>query len=524
MRPLTLLLGSAWLLGTVGASAIAIQGCGSSSCEESQTCGAVAGDGGVGEGGDGPAIIEGGADGLPPGCDGTKDPGEASCQVVDEVGIFVDSTAGAGDGTKGKPVTTIAKGIELAKAASKGRVYVCKGTYAEAVVLDASKDGVSIYGGFKCADWSYAKEATLVAPPTVGFALTIKKTAAAITIADLEFRAKAAEADGDSSIAGFVSDASSVTLKRVKLVAAAGKDGKSGASVADFAGRAPDGMSAIGTTPGAPAPNTCTTGNSTGGLGGSNNQGGASGTPLGLPEIPPLATGTGGDTNQPCASSFAAHDGAFGPGGAPGNGAAQPGHLTASEWAHADGSSGGNGGTAQGGGGGAGKSGYGGGGGAGGCGGLAGAGGTGGGSSIALASFRSAVSITASAFTAENGRDGGKGASGQKGQLGSLSTGNGVAGGCSGGLGGHGGSGGGGGGGAGGSSIGIAYQGTAPTVDGAPIADAATLVGVTIGSAGGKGLKGTGGPAAQTAAPASNAGLDGTDGAPGLAKAVTAVP
>ena len=477
-------------------------------------------DGGDAGGGDvDGSVLEGG---LPPGCDGTKDPSEASCQVVDEVGIFVDSAGGAGDGTKGKPVTTIAKGIELAKVANKGRVYVCKGTYAEAVLLDASKDGVSIYGGFKCSDWSYAKEATLITPAAVGFALTIKRTAAAITIADLEFRAKAAEADGESSIAGFVSDASSVTLKRVKLVAAAGKDGKSGAAVADFAGRAPDGISVVGTTPGGPSTNTCTTGNSVGGQGGGNNQGGGTGTPMGLPEVPPLATGTGGDTAQSCGAG-GAHDGAYGVAGGPGSGAAEA-HLTATGWATGNGTAGGNGGTAQGGGGGAGKAGYGGGGGAGGCGGLGGNPGTGGGSSIALASYRSGVSLAGCTLVAENGRDGGKGANGQKGQLGSANIGNPLSGGCGGALGGHGGSGGGGGGGAGGSSIGIAYQGTAPTLDGAPVADAATFAGVTIGSAGGKGLKGTGGPATQTAAPASNPGLDGTDGVAGVAKAVSAVP
>lgn len=94
---------------------------------------------------------------------------------------------------------------------------------------------------------------------------------------------------------------------------------------------------------------------------------------------------------------------------------------------------------------------------------------------------------------------------------------------CSGGVGGHGGSGGGGGGGAGGLSVGVAWTGTAPSIDGTATPTATTLPNVTLGTAGKAGAAGAGGPAFKTTAPASNPGLDGTAGVVGVAQAVLEV-
>jgi hypothetical protein len=47
------------------------------------------------------------------------------------------------------PFATVSRGI-LAAASGLRRVYVCAATYAEDVVIDASANGVSVYGGLSC--------------------------------------------------------------------------------------------------------------------------------------------------------------------------------------------------------------------------------------------------------------------------------------------------------------------------------------------------------------------------------------
>ena len=88
---------------------------------------------------------------APAGCELTKDPKDSPACIADSVGIFVDGTKGddaAGDGTKTKPVKSIAKGLSI--LSGKPRVYVCDGSYPGSVDVGVA---VSIYGGLKC-DWT----------------------------------------------------------------------------------------------------------------------------------------------------------------------------------------------------------------------------------------------------------------------------------------------------------------------------------------------------------------------------------
>ena len=93
---------------------------------------------------------------APANCDLSKDPKDSPACVDDSVGVFVDATNGkdANAGTKAAPLQTITTALTKADA-QHVRLYVCEGTYAEDVVVDATHNG-SIYGGWKCADWTYS--------------------------------------------------------------------------------------------------------------------------------------------------------------------------------------------------------------------------------------------------------------------------------------------------------------------------------------------------------------------------------
>src|SRR6185503_5893816 len=158
----------------VGASLI---GCPASPPDD--VCGyGICTDGGSG---DGPGID------APANCDLSKDPKDSPACVDDSVGVFVDATSGkdSNAGTKEAPVKTI--GAALAKIGSFTRVYVCEGSYAEDLLLDSSHDGVSLFGGWKCSDWSYSG-----GKPVVGatqLAAKLDALTKSVTISDIEFAA-----------------------------------------------------------------------------------------------------------------------------------------------------------------------------------------------------------------------------------------------------------------------------------------------------------------------------------------------
>jgi len=469
-----------FFFGSLGLLAVAPQ-CsgGSSDCTQTSTC--------PQEGGDGPPPLS---------CDTSKDPKDDPGCVDDRVGVFVSPTGSdTNPGTKSAPFQTIGKA--LASVGALTRVYVCEGTYAEDVAIMTPVDGVSLYGGFKCADWSYSGN-----KPTIGkgvVALTISGTTKPFAVEDVELKSADGSGATPSSIAALVANATgTVTFARVSFTAGAGAKGSDGNAGSNYNGALSQsdpsiqGHDASGNAGGAlqTCANLCTdTVASTGGQGGAGGgapSGGSGGAPA-------LGGGAGGTAGQSCGSGGTGGDGTSQP--TTGTDATSPtalGSLSATGWTPGDATKGGNGAPGQGGGGGAGaSSGGGGGGGCGGCGGGGGSGGGGGGASIALAVFSSVVDVNSSQFVAANAGDGGKGGAGQAGQLGGFS-GNKAGNGCLGGNGGNGSAGGTGAGGVGGISVGVLYKGAAPTVDSATTN--------TVGTAGTKGVGGTAG---------TNDGLDG---------------
>lgn len=203
-----------FLVGSASVVAIAPQcgGGGSTDCTQTSTCPSDA------------------ADGPPPlNCNMSADPKDSLGCVDDRVGIFVSPMGSdMNPGTKEAPVQTIAKGLSIVGMLT--RVYVCAGTYAENISLAPPADGISIYGGFACADWSYSGT-----KPTVGngtIALTISGTTKPITIEDLLVQSAAG---APSSIAALVANATgAVTFNRVNLTASTGAKGADGAAGANY--------------------------------------------------------------------------------------------------------------------------------------------------------------------------------------------------------------------------------------------------------------------------------------------------
>jgi hypothetical protein len=420
--------------------------------------------------------------------------------------VFVAPTGDdSAAGTATAPLRTIAKAIAQAIApGGPKQVYVCDGTYGEAVTLDTTADALQVHGSFDCASgWKYdgagGPKTSIVAPASQMALKVAGPSTAGVLFEDVAFAAANGQNAGESSIAVFASGAT-LTLTRTNVTAGKAVSGVDATPVSQAPQAAPGSHGGFpGVGPGAPGPggtsNPCA--GSNGGLGGYEflndagiyvPVGGATGEPG-----PPTNPDNGG-TEQACVKDGGGGQGVNGATGGPGAGASSWATLSTSGWLPTGGQPGSGGGDAQGGGGGGvirnGKGSFGGpGGGAGGCGGTGGAAGTGGGSSIAVLALASTVTLQSSSLRSDDAGRGGNGGVGQPGQPG----GNGGAAtidvtlrSCAGGPGGNGGSGGPGGGGAGGLSAGVVWSATAPTLD------MATQSTIAVGALGAAGADGSG--------------------------------
>ena len=181
----------------------------------------------------GPAAEEDldGADRMPDACDLRKTPSEAPCTVDERFGVFVSpSSVDAGaDGTRAHPDASLMAALRRAKVDSK-RVYVCDdGTgYSEKLTVDATLDGLQVFGGFECSTWTYSTSHRTKVTTQASPVLTITKLTAGITIADLEIDAPDGAIPGGSSIGVLVDESSGVVLRRVRVASGKGRDGSAG--------------------------------------------------------------------------------------------------------------------------------------------------------------------------------------------------------------------------------------------------------------------------------------------------------
>jgi len=437
---------------------------------------------------------------CPPGDDGGSDAADGSVALS---GVFVSpSGSDSNQGTEASPVKTIAHALDLAKTAADHRVNACAGTYPEHLVIDAAHDGVSLYGGYSCADWSYATTNTVtVAPTDPGPALTINMLTSGTTIEDMNFRAPNASGqdsagNGASSIAVLVNASANVAFHNCALAAGDGVSASPSKPTTPSnygnGSTAPNGAPDTSATGGAGGATTgaaaCMSGSSAGGSGGTVNIDGGVGSGGDGTSTPTATLGSASGYDGTGSSISKGHPGANGAAGNGGQAATSYGTLDAMGWTPSHGGNGSPGNPGQGGGGGAasvppptGGNG----GGSGGCGGAGGLGGAGGGASIALASVASTVTLDGPcSLSTGKGGDAQPGGDGQVGQAGGSPGSDASA--LAGGKGGNGAGGSGGAGGTGGISVCIVYSGIVPA--GSPSCSSGTA-----GQPGGSGSGNSGG-------------------------------
>lgn len=160
----------------------------------------------------------------PPPLDGTA----KQSDLDEKLGVFVSTTGSVdAEGTRGRPVSTIAKGIAMAKATGK-RVYVCAGTYREAIVVE---DGIPMVGGLDCStpEWAIGNGRSRVESPTIP-ALSATKITAPTRIERFDVIAPDAVEPSASSI-GFVAlDAPALTIAKSRIEAGNAMKGTDGAA------------------------------------------------------------------------------------------------------------------------------------------------------------------------------------------------------------------------------------------------------------------------------------------------------
>lgn len=424
------------------------------------------------------------------------DPFTSPEAIEDDCGFFVSASGGddALDGTKERPVRTLARAIELAAQRTR-HVYACAEEFKEALVLPS---GVTLVGGLDCERGFRARtgaERTTItaAPGAIGVIVAPGEMTSGLE--NVTVRAGSALATGGSSIAVLALPGARLAMARADLIPG---DGASGAPGADAS---PDGLPATSGLPGGDGDAACLSlaafggvssalacaaTESIGGRGGNGGKSQGQDGEMGAPASGAPGPGSGGQgqtADGSCAGGAPGSDGAQGENGAGGRGL---GSLVPVEpvFFGAMGSAGQRGQPGQGGGGGGGSRSdgmcgmgpvftLGAGGGAGGTGGCGGAGGTGGsfgGSSIGLVSVFATVSLDAVTIIAGRGGPGGAGGAPELGGLGGIGGLGGaaaanVSGGCAGGEGGRGGHGGYGGGGTGGHSLGVAFVGAEPRME-----------------------------------------------------------
>ncbi|HMJ50856.1 MAG TPA: hypothetical protein VK540_02240 [Polyangiaceae bacterium] len=500
---------------------------------------------------------DGAADASAPECnlDAGRSPTDNPCIVNERYGIFVSPTGSdaTGAGTRGAPFRTLNRGLHAAKTETM-RVFVCDNgsEYADPITIDATLDGLAVYGGFDCAGWTLVANARIRVRPPAGPALTISGLTIGVTFENFELQAMDA-AIGASSIAVRVEGSQRVVFRRTRIAAGKGGAGANGihgqkGSDGDPPGPEHRGRSALcpssitSQAGGLPSSSTC---GSKRGEGGASDSLLAIGAP-GQPGLPMLGVDPPDQQNEGtmCIEDCHGKRGSDGVAGVPGSANPQGGTISSTSYTPGPAGGGGTPGhVAQGGGGGAGTvtdysttqcvGASGGAGGLGGCGGGAGTGGGAGGASIGLLSWASGITLDGCALESVDGGGGGSGGNGSVGGIG----GQGAIGGVGydgatfqilasgdGGWGGHGGPGGAGAGGNGGPSYTIAHAG------GRPLQIGGTTV--VRGTGGAKGIGGLGpivgfpdGGAPEGGAGTPDGGnLRAPDGFPGAAAAELVLP
>jgi hypothetical protein len=161
---------------------------------------------------------------------GPKAPGVGgpanSTELTDELGVFVAPSGDErGSGTHDHPLASIQTAIDLAKRLGK-RVYVCSGTFHEAITL---ADSISVIGGLTCVDndWRVGTEHTRIEAPTSP-AVRAQNITTPTRLESLDISAPDATAPSGSSIGLLADHATALTIASSKITAGNGANGANG--------------------------------------------------------------------------------------------------------------------------------------------------------------------------------------------------------------------------------------------------------------------------------------------------------
>lgn len=157
-------------------------------------------------------------------------------ELTDALGVFV-AADGQSDapGTRAQPMPSIQAAIDLGKRVGK-RVYVCAGTYHEAIVIG---DSISIIGGLDCSrgDWRTSDARTRIEAPTSP-ALRANNIVSPTRIEGLDVVAPNATTPSSSSIGLLATRARALVVARSTITAgnaANGEDGSEGVQLSTSA-------------------------------------------------------------------------------------------------------------------------------------------------------------------------------------------------------------------------------------------------------------------------------------------------
>ncbi len=154
--------------------------------------------------------------------EGTPD----SSDINETLGVFVAPSGRAdGSGSRERPLATLQAGIELGKKVGK-RVYVCTGTYREALTL---VDSISIIGGLDCSApiWKLGAAKSRIESPTSP-AIIAKDIASPTRIEGLDVVAPNATEPSSSSIGMQATRSPGLVLASSKITAGSGANGTDG--------------------------------------------------------------------------------------------------------------------------------------------------------------------------------------------------------------------------------------------------------------------------------------------------------
>ena len=157
-------------------------------------------------------------------------------ELTDALGVFVSPAGSASaDGTHANPLATIQAGIDQAKRVGK-RVYVCAGTFREALVL---ADSISVIGGLDCTnnEWRVGSGVSRIESPSSP-AIRATDITSATRLEGLDVNAPNAATPSGSSIGMLAYHASGIVVARTKIVAGnamKGDDGGEGTQLSNAA-------------------------------------------------------------------------------------------------------------------------------------------------------------------------------------------------------------------------------------------------------------------------------------------------